>query len=333
MQRVIVNEEQCARVADVLKGLKLRESHEGRDFVSLDADRETKLRVYLLISAICHQTRSLTSRKLRVQGWQWMERVFVSLAKQGSTLLDPAHLAAISVGELSRELAALFSDDGDPAHTKLDRLEERSRFMIEAAKLLVSEYGGKVSRLVDASEGYLLHNGGGLYERLEKLEAFSDPLRKKSSLFVKLLQDAGLFKAKDAGSLVPIIDYHKQRVLLRMGCVEVVDKELKRKLLGKERIDSDDDVRAASIDAARLISRLAGTSLTDATYVLWALGRSCCRGVPLCRAGKCELEPCTLMEVVELPSHKRCVFEKACKGATDDSYASYWEPVVDTHYY
>ncbi|MBU0530577.1 MAG: hypothetical protein KKC05_02785, partial [Nanoarchaeota archaeon] len=187
--------------------------------------------------------------------------------------------------------------------------------------------------LIKQSNNLLINKGQGLYELLDKFEAYRDPLKKKSTLFIKFLVEADLFEIKDTENLVPMMDYHMQRVLLRMGCVEILDADLKNKLLKRERIDSDEEIRSACVEALKIVSRVSGHDVTKMNDFFWPLGRSCCGEKTLCFDMRCSKSPCTFDLLVELASHEKCVFEGVCKGSLNQEYRSYWQPIVETHYY
>lgn len=253
-QRAVLSIDQCKIIGKIVKNLKFRPSFYEREFITFDSDDETKMRVYLYSIAICHQTHSLINRKRNLLGWDFMELAFLNMAKENSELLDPSNLAEMSVNEVSEKIKPFFSDDGSPEKCTLDRLGERSRFLIDVGKTIRDKYESKIKNLASSSEGYLLRDGKGLYEIMEQFEAYKDPLRKKSSLFIKIMMDAGLVRVKDPENFIPVIDYHMQRVLLRMGCVEIVDQDLKNKLKTREPLGSDEEIRSKCIEAINIIS-------------------------------------------------------------------------------
>jgi len=332
-QRAVLGIDQCKNIGKIVKNLKFRPSFYKREFITFDSYDETKMRVYLYSIAICHQTHSLINRKRNLLGWDFMELAFLNMVKENSELLDPSNLAEMSVNEVSEKIKPFFSDDGSPEKCTLDRLGERSRFLIDVGKTIRDKYESKVKNLVSSSEGYLLRDGKGLYEILEQFEAYKDPLRKKSSLFIKIMMDAGLVRVKDPGNFIPVIDYHMQRVLLRMGCVEIVDQDLRNKLKTREPLGSDEEIRSKCIEAIKIISDVSGYQAVQMNDFFYPLGRSCCMEKILCVDRECNKDPCTFYKVVEMTSHEKCVFEGTCKGSGDAEYRLFWQPVVETHYY
>ena len=129
------------------------------------------------------------------------------------------------------------------------------------------------------------------------------------------------------------MDYHIQRVLLRLGCVEILDIRLKEALIKQVPVDSDDEIRSASIEAVKQLALDSGHTTTMIHDFLWPLGRSCCKEKPLCKHGVCDKTPCTFELFVPLSSHKTCVFDGTCKGSLSEDYINLWQPIVETQYY
>jgi hypothetical protein len=330
--KILVNKKQSKLVGETLKGYHIRPSFFQRPYLSLNANRETKLRIYFYAAGICHQTRSLIDKSRNLAGWEFLEDVFTKLALDDAKFLWPEYLSSISISEIIHQLQILFSDNGSPENCTLDRIEERARMLKEMAVLLNRNYGNSVAKFLDESKSLLYNNGKGYYESLSKLEAFCDPRKKKITFFLKLATDAKSLKIKDKENIIPIMDYHMQRVLLRMGCVET-DKETQDKLINKEVFSSDSEIREACIESIKIIAKTSEHGILSMNDFFWPLGRSCCSESHLCHSNKCSKNPCTFFNMVELSEHKNCIFEKACKGSHNENYRLIWEPMVETHYY
>lgn len=327
------NHVQCLKVAACLKTYKFRDWFLKREFLNFEAPVETKLRTYFYSVAICHQTHKLYSKKLKVWGWEYIEHVFTQLGKNNSPFLQPGIISSLSFNDLCNRLAALFSDDANPLNTTLDRIGERASLLAEADYMLENHYKGSIRNLINASKLKLINSGKGLYELLEGFKAFSDPMRKKSTFMLKLMQDAQMIKVKDPQNFVPIMDYHMQRVLLRTGCVEVQSKNLAAKLRNHTPVDKDTTVRKACIEAFRIIAAESEMPVVELNDFFWSLGRSCCNTNPLCQAKRCEKDPCTFARIVEHDDHTHCSLEEVCQGKDSEDYRTMWQPIVETHYY
>jgi len=330
--KVFVNDIRSELIGEILKEYPIRNGFFDRQFLSIETNRETKLRMYFYAAGICHQTRSLIDKSRNLAGWEYLEDVFLKLALEGSRFLHPEYLASINTKEIIEQLQILFSYNGQPANCTLDRLGERKRMLKEMAVFLNGEYDNSAAKFFDESDGFLLNKGKGYYESLEKLEAYCDPKKKKITFFLKLASDAKTIEIKDKKNIIPIMDYHMQRVLLRMGCVETDDKTQDR-LIKKETFSSDTEIREACIGSIKTIAETSGHHILSMNDYFWPLGRSCCNESPLCHSNSCSKKPCTFFNMVELLEHKNCIFENACKGAKNKNYRLIWEPMVETHYY
>jgi hypothetical protein len=334
MQKVVLNKKKCIEIGNVINTLKFRQTFLERDFLKFDDTIENKMRLYFFSVAICHQTYSLADVKRNLFGWDYLEFVFMKIQKDNPELIDPEFLSNCSVKELKERLADVFAKNHSENICTLDRLEERVEQMIEIGKLANKHFNNSIFDLLGQSKGFLLNEDNtGFYEFLPTLKVFSDPQRKKISFLLKLLIDAGLIKIKDPENLIPIMDYHMQRVLLRMGCVEVIDEQLKNDLKARKTLNSDKEIREACIEAMRIISRVSGFDVLKMNDLFWPLGRSCCNEITLCRTGKCEKSPCSLLSTIEFNKHNSCFFEDVCLAGFDDEYLKYWQPVVETHFY
>jgi len=330
---VIINRDQCSKIGTTLKDIHIKNEYFNREFLRLPVDQEIVLWTYLISVGICHQTYTLHSKKLNLWGWDYLEKVFIDLAKQRSKLLDPEYILSVSRNSLIQELSILFSDDGKPQNCTLDRLEERVDLMMDLANITVKKFYGNLSGSLFREEVKLIDSNQGLYKLLRSFEAYSDPLFKKSTLLIKFLIEAGIIKVLDPENFIPIMDYHMQRVLMRSGCVEVIDKELRHNLVSKIPIDSDQDIREACIAAMHCISEYSKHLITIMNDYFWTLGRSCCNKTLLCRDKNCEKSPCSFFLIADLTDHTKCIFQDVCKASHDDDYKNLWQPVVKTHYY
>lgn len=330
---VLTDEKQSIETGRLLKTLKLRKKFYHRPFLIVPAPLETRLRAFFYSVAICHQTYSLKNDELGLYGWDYLEHVFTQLMKQHDELLIPGAMLPANIAILSSRLAHLFSPDGLPKNTSLDRIEERVLFLINLDAFIDIHYDSSLVNLMKTADGKLVNGGKGFYEILSSTFAFSDPMKKKITFLLKLLEEAGMVIIKDKENFVPIMDYHMQRVLLRLGCVEITDAYLREKLMNHELLESDEEIRSACIESFKIISEVSGHPVTKLNDFFWSLGRSCCNEEPLCRFHRCEKEPCTFFQIVDLPEHTDCAFSSVCKGFADAGYRSLWQPVVETNFY
>ncbi len=327
-----VNHQKSAEIGLLLRDLEIHPDFYDREFLRFKADRETKLKVYLFSAAICHQTHNLHFKEKNLWGWEYLEYGFLQMVKENSPLLDPRYICSSTVPEIEQLLQKVFSSDGNPKNSSLDRITERVEMLVEICKVLKTDFNYSVVNLIDYCSGRLIDDGIGLYELLSRFNGFSDPLKKKISFFIKLATDSRVLQIIDPHNIIPIMDYHMQRVLLRMGCVDMDDKMIKT-LQSRQPLFSDEAIRKGCIDAIRIISEKSGQPILTMNDYFWPLGRSCCNETTLCSAKKCIKSPCTFFQMVNLADHLHCPFEQACKGFKDEVFRELWEPVVETHFY
>jgi len=328
MSRIIVNEKQSVEIGKIVGQLKFKERFLQRDFLTNKLDKEVKSAMYYYAVGICHQTYHLANSKLQLFGWDFLEYGFLEIAQQKPELLDANFLVKLSVSELIEHIKPFFAEDHIPEKCSLDSLEERAALWLDMAHFLSSNHLNFYEFIKNskAEPDYF-------YNKLFKAEAYADPLQKKTSFLMKLLEDAQLIHISDTKNIIPIMDYHMQRVLLRTACVEVTDIPLKQKLQNREAIESDEDIRKACIQSMKTIAETAGFSVLKMNDVFYTMGRSCCNENMLCQSHSCEKTPCTLSLAVEVGKHEKCIFQDVCKGATHEEYRKYWQPQIKTHYY
>jgi hypothetical protein len=324
---------QCIAIGKVLSGYTLNESFLQRPFLHQQSDDETIARACFFSVAICHQTHQLYNTDLNLYGWDYLEYVFTGLSNRGSITLDPCWLASADKNILMEKFAQLFPRGGTGSVSSLDSLDERICLLKNSALFILSEYNNSVLQFLKSTESRLINSGFGYYEQLIATDAFADPLCKKSTFLLKLLADCAVYHIIDTENLVPIMDYHMQRVLLRNGAIEVPDEKLAASLRNRTPLQSDQSIRVASIEAMRKIARSSGHSLLTMNDIFWPLGRSCCLDNPLCISGLCEKNPCTLTRNIRLDHHSACILEPVCRGAMNQGYRDFWQPEVVTHFY
>lgn len=331
---ISINNEQCKSVANILFDYEIKPDFFNRGFINVKTNKERKIRAYFYAVAICHQTYKLANEKENLYGWDYLEDVFYKLLKDESEFFDSGFLIDRNTIEIENIIRPLFSSDGNPANCTLDRLEERISFMKEIDIRLHEKYNGNILNLIDETEQFLSNSANGFYKLLPQFISFSDPYKKKISFLVKLLEDAELVKINDPENYIPIMDYHMQRVLMRLGCIEIENKKLYDDLVLRIELDSDSIIRNACIEAIKIIAKKSSHSIASMNDYFWPHGRSCCNETPICESGMCEKQPCSLSFAIDIePNHKVCIFDGICKGKSNKRYRKLWQPVVKTHFY
>jgi hypothetical protein len=326
------NQSQCRQVAEILRHITFRDDFYNRPFISAPMSAEQKALMYFYAVGICHQTYALANPPKNLYGWDYLEAGFIKIFTENHPLSDNTFVARQTIAELRKLTEPVFTSEQTGATCTLDRLPERMQLLLDMALQLDNNHNGNVMQMLTQSKG-LAGGDNGLYSLLSQFEAYRDPLRKKSSFLIKLLSDAGLFIIKDPENLVPVMDYHMQRVLLRSGCVQIPDARLMEILQKRLFCHEEPEIRKACIQAMKMIADGAGLPVLRLNDVFYMLGRSCCLETPLCQSGKCSKTPCSLTLSIYLNDHSHCLIEKACLGAKNPEIRKLWHPVTETHYY
>lgn len=183
------------------------------------------------------------------EGSELMWEVALRAAEGEPRLLTAARLRDASGDEVAR----IFGIEGD---TVVDPLR-RAALWRDLAAGLERGYAADAARLLAAS-GSRLGGDGGLLERLDEFEAYSDPLQKKSFLFAKICERRGWLEVADPESWHVCADNVLMRLALRSGLVEPGS-------LGY--------VRAATRDVLKRVADEAGILPPVLDDLLWERGR------------------------------------------------------------
>lgn len=328
MKQVSVNIEQSTAIGKIVGQLNFRPEFLQRDFLSIPLDEELKAAMYFYTVGICHQTYQLANKKLNLFGWDFLEYGFLQIAREKPELLNANFLVETDSRELKELVRPFFAEDNKTKNCTLDRLDERIRLWKDMAQFILQN-GKSVLDFIGSSKNQAEY----FYQNLQKTEAYSDPLQKKTSFLMKLLEDVGYANFSKQKDIIPIMDYHMQRVLMRTGCVEIEDQKLYHQLVEREEIADDSEIRNACIESMKIIAKESELSVLKMNDVFYTMGRSCCHENPLCISHSCDKDPCSLSLAIDIPQQHDCIFENACKGATNENYRKLWQPLVDTHFY
>jgi len=333
---VQVDEEKCRKIAEILESIQLHpdpfiRKPQGSD----EKRREAKYWFYMI--AICHATRTLEG----FLDGEWLRgNDYLLLAARRSLDADTSFFDAERMSRITgRDLRAAISDDGNPLHSKLDRIQERVNLLHDCAEVLLRDFDGDVMKIYIRSGGYVEPvKGLGLLDLLVGFKAYSDPVRKKSFLLLMFLDEAGVWKVRDPEKLSLAIDYHLMRIALRSGAIRILDPILAAKLKERNPVTESEDevIREAARAAYRLMARQPGLSVFSLDSLLWNIGRTCCfyEHDPICGDQRCwKQEKCTLLQRTSYKCSGRCPLDGICLGSTDQEHRRYWETNIYTSYY
>jgi len=337
--RLAVNEEQCRALAHRLRALQVRPDPYLKRPAS-EAERHQLANYWFYITAICQSTCTFegTLNGRWVRGWDYLVEASQRRMKDFTAQRMQAYTA--------EDLLSLLSDDFDPAHSHIDRVEERLGQLHDCASRLLRDYDGEAMAIYERSQGRLKGEGG-LLELLSEFTAYSDPLQKKSVLLAGMLHESGVWPLRDAQNLKVAMDYHAMRVALRSGMVEVKDAELARDLRERRPVSTEVNqaVRTTVSAACDIVVQEGGFSVFAFDKLIWHLGRSCCfyGHDPICGLEQeASLRPgmrektcfkratCTFLQATTYACPNICVLDGVCRGSRDASYRSYWETSIYT---
>ncbi len=332
-QLVSIDYQSIKTISKLVSGFSFNDAFLKRPFLTQVTNPEQRAHMLFFAVGICHQTYALADASQNLYGWDYLEDGFLRMAQSGSFLLEPSKVAAESSFQLQQELRKFFSPGGNPANCTLDRLDERAKLYADMAKNLCTKFKGTFLEVIRVANNHVVNNTEGFYALLSCFDAYSDPLFKKSSFLIKLLGDAGYIKLIDPENLVPVMDYHMQRVLLRTGCIKILSQQLEHELKNRIQTQYEPQIRTKCIEAMMLIAQESGKDILRMNDVFYMIGRSCCLDNPLCISGKCAKEPCSLTRSLTIDNHHSCVLRLACAATTSASYAKFWHPITQTHFY
>lgn len=230
---------------------------------------------------------------LAVQGGQqrkgsdYLWQAYWSALQAAPGFAAPAQQAALS----SSTLQAVFrADDGTQPMPAL-------RLHLQQARA----YGSDLCGMAATPAAILAHANdqplplAALLQCLDHVGGYKeDPLRKKSALLALILSERPerWLRAAPAEQLPPIVDYHLQRMCLRLGLVDASDGLLAAALSARKQLAAADEwaVRSAVYSAMQLLGQRSGRSMAAIDWFFFNARTRCPEmAVPDC--ARCALDP------------------------------------------
>ena len=131
--------------------------------------------------------------------------------------------------------------------------------------------------------------------RLDQIGGYKeDPLRKKSALLAKILNQRPekFLPFGENEDVPPVIDYHAMRACLRLGLVEILDEQLRAKIIRRELVSSAEEwvVRLACYKAYEQLVIRSGKRYGAVGWFLFGSMRRYCLEVGEPHCSQCHLE-------------------------------------------
>lgn len=321
-----INKHQVERVGNLLKERNIRfRVLPGIERTKSRKEAEKRLTLLFYVDAICHQTQNfygVIDGEFK-RGWDFLLFSFLKEFERDPDFISTKKMMRIKGEDIKR----ILNGSGD-------RYYERAYLLRNAAFILNRDFDGSVMRINEISEGFIKReDGNGMIDLFHKFKAYSDPLSKKTFLFLNVAKKVGFWEIKDENNLWAPVDYHLERVSLRLGIVEI-EGSLKKKLLEGRRVFVTEDTKLRMVigEAVKRVSEISGIPIEKLDQLFWSLGRSLC----LRSGAKCEgvkEKTCTFEEITGIPCNERCIFAGVCPGYRDEEKRSFKEANVFTIYY
>jgi hypothetical protein len=319
------DDDRVRQFAESLSGLKFSSGIAGEMAPASALKDEDLFRVFLWTAAICHSTKGALGGKFNgvfYKGWDYLLRAFLFSAEADPDSVSPERMQGIS----AKALKDLLEGHASEATVAFPDLDRRAAMLATTADELLTKFDGKLFSLL-AQGKWEICTTGGVYEQLQELTVFGDVQRKKSTALLVSIFYSARASLNGTQNAEPMVDYHRMRLLLRMGCIRVSDNKIIDQLQNQYPADEDveSEIRSLAHDISRDLPRLAGLNAFDVDVVLWAHARSCCRNAPLCISRRFENR--SFSRFVDSADESRCVFTSSCGGASDQQLRSLWEPM------
>jgi hypothetical protein len=289
------------------KKISHRATEAQRDFEKLSASESPQRYSHPMIA-------TLDGRSLK--GSDYLFGAYRRMIDRDGGFCTPDRQAALTAEELA---AVLRADDGSnpmPAFDlHLDMAHAYGRDML-ALGWTPREIVEKANRAENPRAVFL--------STLDHIGSYKeDPLRKKAMLLSLILEQRPEMFLRSAGAPrltgeglgvrdtePPVIDYHLMRSCLRTGLVDVIDDDLRRRLIGREELSSGEEwaVRFAAYQAIQQVQSLSGRSMGAVDWFFFNARRRC-------------------PEMTE-PECRQCAIDAACAHRKE-----LFQPVIRTTYY
>lgn len=281
------------------------------------------LRAVLYAASICHSTKGALSGYFDgsyFKGWDFLLRGMVLYFEDRhgcddglTTLTGPA-------------LEEILSRHAEPCRVSFMDRDRRAEIVRELAWEL-KLYKGDIRLLIGADGSRLRVDGrDGAYARLATLSAFGDRQAKKSTTFLMTSYFSRRITISDAQAVEPMIDYHRIRLLLRLGCL-AVPADLATKLRSRLPVKSpvEHALRSCALTVSKQLTQISGQPALELDVLLWAFARSACRAEPVCVTRR--FENASFSAFTGITPVAGCDLAAHCCSAGSDIAEMLWEPV------
>jgi hypothetical protein len=215
--------------------------------------------------------------------------------------------------------------------------EERAELLRDCGATLKRLGYRSAYELVKRSGNFLIRRDGkGLLQFLSNFKAYSDPVGKKSYLWVKFLSGRGLIAVKDPENLQVPVDNHLTRIALRTGIIEIEDEPTYTRLHNDDPFTMEEDIilRRVVRQTYFKLFKAANRNFREVDDFFWVLGRTHCLNIkdPLCEAFVHDPN-CQLLVELKVDCAESCPLASCCKGSSNTGYRTFKQPNIRTYFY
>jgi len=295
---------------------------------------------YFFVVAIDHRTSSPSGTAFEgyldgkfFHGADLLYALAVQKLRDEPDFFSAERMAQISDEEVGEWLSLVINEE----RVVIYNPQERADLLRDSGESIL-QLGYKSSiELVKRSEGYVLRKKGiGLLQLLKNFKAYSDPVSKKSYLWIKFLTGRGLLDIQDLDNLNVPVDNHLSRIALRTGIVNVKNKEIQGRLRQEQpfTVSEDLELREAIRNAFKEILNYKKLKFNELDDLFWVLGRTHCihSENPVCQNYVHNPE-CQLMVVLKVNCQQYCPLGSGCRGFKELQYRELLEPNIRTFFY
>lgn len=288
-------------------------------------EAERTLTLLFYVDAICHQTRKFEGYvdDKHLKGWDYLFACFERKLKEDADFINVDRMRKIT----GTQLGEILMGSGE-------RYYERAYLLRNAAIILKRDFSGSVMKINEISEGFIKREDGkGMHDLMRRFKAYSDPLGKKIFLFLNFTKKVGFWEIRDPENLWTPVDYHLERVSLRIGLVDIDKKTFDKLSKGKKvPLTFDIKLREKIGGSVKEVSNISRIPIENLDQLFWSLGRSLClREGPFCDGR--DMENCTLKDITGIPCKNKCIFSSRCSAYKDPWRKALKESNIYTIYY
>ena len=251
---------------------------------------------------------------------------------------NPAFFTAENIQQITdEEVKNWLSILDDGKQVTIYKPEERAELLRNCGENLIKLGHQSSFGLIHQCDGSLIRSDGkGLLQILENFKAYSDPVSKKSFLWIKFLTGRGLLEVRDMENLNVPVDIHLARIALRSGMIKIKDVEIKNRLRAESPFTLLEDIELRDMirNAFKEIINHKKLNFRNLDDFFWVLGRTHCvhSKNPLCENYKHE-PTCQLLVELKINCQEKCPLASCCRGFREDAYRELFEPNIRTYFY